>query len=414
MDYQIQELIELIDSLADSYHALLKRVIIKDSKLVINKFKFEIGSKPLVISVGKCAFKMAKWAKEIIKPERGIIVRPSNDPLDKIEGFIEVRSTHPLPSEKSIEASKIIEEEIKKDYSSVIFLISGGSSSLIEDPLVDLEDLIKLNDLLLKSGATIFEINAVRKHLSKIKGGRLAKICKPRMITLAISDVPFDDISTIGSAPTVADPTTYKDAYAILKNRGIWDKIPESIRNIINKGMNNEIEETPKHLNSPHFIVLRNRDVLEGIKEKMRNLHPLILTSWASGESKEIAKLFARIFLEDKNKKLLIMGGEPEVKVIGKGKGGRNTEFVLSFIINAVKENFKILAYATDGFDGNSNAAGAWADENTLKEIIDAGIDIEKEFSDNNTAFAFEKVNKLIKRGYTGNNVSNVYLAMKC
>lgn len=410
----IEQLIEIIDNAADPYIALSNRVKVLETKIEVGNKEIEVGNKVLVISVGKCAYKMAKWAKEKVKPIMGIIVRPEGDLLGKIDDFVEVRSTHPLPSHKSIEASKIIEEEIKKDYSSILFLISGGASALLEDPLVSLEDLVKLNNLLIKSGATIYEINTVRKHISRIKGGRLAESAKSKVITFAVSDVPMDDPSTIGSGPTVEDKTTYLDAYKVLKSRNIWELIPESVKKIIEKGVKGEIKETPKYLNTQCFIILKNRDVLEELRVKLNYFNPMILTSWATGESREIAKLFARIFIENKKNNALLMGGEPEVTVKGKGIGGRNTEFVLSFLVNAYNENkFLILGYATDGIDGNSNAAGAWGDENTLNEILEKGNELDKVFSENNTAKPFKDVNKLIYTGYTGNNVNNIYIALR-
>jgi len=409
----IEELLDLIDKYADPYEALLRKVEVKDELIIIDNYSFKIGRKPLVISIGKCAYKMAKWSAEKIRMEKGIMIRPINDVQGKIDNFLEIRSTHPQPSYKSLEAAKLIEEEITKDYSSIIFMISGGSSALVEDPLIDIEDFIIVNDLLLKSGANIQEINIVRKHLSRIKGGKLAKLCKSKFITIAVSDVAFDDPSTIGSGITYPDSSTYEDAYRVLLSKKIWDKIPEKVKEVIKKGTIGEIEETPKKFESPYFIVLRNRDVLEAIANKLKSYNPLILTSWAQGESREIAKLFARIFYENRENNALIMGGELDVTVKGKGKGGRNTEFILSFLKNMPKENYHVLAYATDGIDGNSEAAGAWADENTLEEIKSKGIELEKEIEENNTGYVLDAVGKLIKRGITGNNVNNVYLAWR-
>ncbi|HLI46985.1 MAG TPA: DUF4147 domain-containing protein [Geobacterales bacterium] len=410
----IDKIIELIDFYADPKRALSQKIKVTGNKLYINGFNFDLGNRALVVSFGKCAFKMAKWAQENLKFEQGILVRPLNDVEGKLDEFIEIRSTHPNISDKSIEAAKLIEEEVKRNYSSILFLISGGSSALVEDPLIDLDDMIILNELLIKSGASIHEINTVRKHLSKVKGGKLALLCKAKFITLAVSDVPFDEPSIIGSGPTYPDSSTFKDAYEVLLAKKVWQELPERVKRFILRGIEKEIEETPKNFLSPYFIILRNRDVLNALAKEFKKLNPLILTSWAQGESREIAKLFSRIFQENEENKALIMGGEPDVTVRGKGRGGRNSEFVLSFLKNMYKVNeFYILAYATDGLDGNSNAAGAWGDEKTLHEIQEKGIEVEKELNDNNTAFVMEKVNKLIVRGITGNNVNNVYLALK-
>jgi len=294
---------------------------------------------------------------------------------------------------------------MREDYDLLLFLISGGSSSMIELSDMTLEELRYLYKRLIESGISINEINTVRKHLSKIKGGQLALISKAPILTLAVSDVPGDDISSIGSGPTVPDPTTIEDAKRILNSLGLQHYFKY-------------LRETPKFLsNSQYYIILNNLEVLK----KLSRLHEnsFILTSEVSGDAKSLGEFIGSIYnssgtygIPFKKPYMLLIGGEPEVKLMGKaGKGGRNGEVLLGFYRKRrkeIKNRFKFYAIATDGIDGNSEYAGGIIDEN-----FDVPIKVVDEYLTNHSSYELlEKYNAVIKTGYTFTNVNNVYLLL--
>ncbi len=225
-------------------------------------------------------------------------------------------------------------------------------------------------------GATIHEINTVRKHLSMTKGGRLAKeVIKRggRVITLIVSDVPGDDPATVASGPTVPDPTTYKDAITILRNRGgLWDKVPSTVREVLEQGLKGMVEETPKELvNTWNYVIASNMDVLTDLANYAKSLgmESLILTSRMDGEAREVGRYLASIALEARfrgvpiRRGLILSGGEPTVTVVGNGRGGRTTEMCVGFALSVRGiDGVSMISMATDGIDGNMDAAGCVAD----------------------------------------------------
>ncbi len=404
-EFVTSDLINEILRLSDPYFALSRKVKLIENFLRIGKDEIKC-KRPIVISLGKAALRMAKWAMDKLSPVACIVI--TNIIGEKIENVEIIESSHPNPSEKSVFAAKRIIEVLNQyEYDLALFLISGGSSAMIELPAIPLEDYIKVNEVLLKSALTIIEMNIVRKHLSLIKGGRLALYSKAPVVSLIISDVLGNDISAVGSGLTCEDPSTFKEAYEIIKNLDV----PESAKKYIEKGVKGEVEETPKKLaNAINYLILDNMEVLKGLKNKLPNSK--IITSQLTGESREVAKSIASIVnsiidydIPFKKPCNLILGGEPYVTVKGKGKGGRNSEFALSFLTTASrKSKWKLLAFATDGIDGNSEYAGCIA-------TSDMEVDnISYYFENNDTYSFFEKMGKTIKTGYTGTNVNNVYI----
>jgi glycerate 2-kinase len=322
----LDEIIDKILQYSDPYNTLKEEVTIINNKIYIKNYEFKF-EKPLLISVGKASYKMSKFFLERIKPVRSILVKPKNSPkihLDNTEIF---ETSHPLPDESSIMAAEVIVDTIKReDYDLLIFLISGGSSAMIELSEIPLDELRYIYDILIKSGLSINEINIVRKHLSLIKGGQLGKNAKSPILTLAVSDVPDNDISSIGSGPTVIDNSTINDAREIMRRLGLnkWEKY---------------LRETPKSLpNSVSFIILDNMRVLKKLSRNFKN--SLILSSEIRGDAVSLGMFFASIFnsIERYGENIkrpytILAGGEPEVKIDGKGgKGGRNGEVVLGFL----------------------------------------------------------------------------------
>ena len=309
----------------------------------------------------------------------------------------------------------------------VFVLLSGGASSLLPAPApgITLADKQRTTALLLLSGATIYEINAVRKHLSAMKGGRMAAATRARMITLILSDVLGDDLGTIGSGPTAPDGTTYADAIQALCRYGIWKKVPPSVRTHLLKGRRGTYPESPKPAarifrRVQNQIIGNNQAAVEIVSRmaKQDGLHPLILTTSLQGEAREAAKWFGAMAREIvatgrpvRRPACVIAGGELTVTVHGKGRGGRAQEFALA----AARElaglpNVWIAGFGTDGTDGPTDAAGAIVDGQTLTRAAQLAAD-PMEYLDRNDAYHFFKsVGGLIHTGPTGTNVNDLYL----
>jgi glycerate 2-kinase len=345
---------------------------------------------------------------------------------DGIEARI-IEAGHPIPDENSLLAGKLgleLAEKVRRD-DILLTLISGGGSALFVYPAegISLEDIIRTNELLLRSGATIREINTVRKHLSRVKGGRLARAVRGTVVSLIVSDVVGDDLSSIASGITSPDPTTYRDAYEVLLRRGIWDRVPESARRVIERGMHGEIEETPKELENAHnFIIAGNSKACEAVARKARELgfNSSVMTTTLEGEAKEVALAVGSIIEEVvkrdrplKKPAVLVFGGEWTVTVgDAKGLGGPNQEFALSVTRKIAGLNVTVVAFDTDGTDGPTDVAGGIVDGETLKKLEEAGVDVEEALRNHDSYHALEKAGALLKTGPTGTNVNSMVIAV--
>ncbi|HSG05141.1 MAG TPA: MOFRL family protein, partial [Nitrospiria bacterium] len=276
------------------------------------------------------------------------------------------------------------------------------------------------------SGAAIEEMNAVRKHLSMLKGGQLARRAAPaRMVSLILSDVIGSPLDVIGSGPTAPDSSTYHDAVDVLKNYGVWSGAPASVRRHLLAGRRGAVPESPKARDAffrrvHNVIVGDNRLAVEAASQKIRAMgyRPFILTTQLRGEAAEAANLFGalarRIRVSGKPFSppgCLIAGGELTVTVSGHGKGGRCQEFVLAGAREiAGLGGCTIAAFGTDGVDGPTDAAGAMADEKTLREAWERGLELDRFIRQNDSYRFFRKMEKLIITGPTGTNVNDLYL----
>ncbi|MEM0373954.1 MAG: glycerate 2-kinase [Sulfolobaceae archaeon] len=398
-DYYIQKVLEF----SDPYNALKEKIRIKNNFIIAENRKFR-AQKPLLIAVGKASFKMAKFFIERIKVRRSILIKPKGSPKVTLENTEIIEAPHPIPDEDSIRAAQIVLETLRdEDYDLLLFLISGGASSMLELSNMTLEELRDLYKKLIESGISINEINIVRKHVSEIKGGKLALKSKSPILTLAVSDVPGDEISSIGSGPTVPDLSSIEDARKIL--------IRLNLQNYLKY-----LKETPKYLNNSYYhIILNNFEVLK----KLASLHKnsFILSSEISGDARSLGEFLASIYnsteiygIPFKKPYLLLAGGEPEVKLLGKaGKGGRNGETLLGFAKRKrVRGKFRFYAIATDGIDGNSEYAGGVIDEN-----FNVSVETIEEYLSNHSSYELlERYNAVIKTGYTFTNVNNIYLLL--
>ncbi|NPA52529.1 MAG: glycerate kinase [Aquificae bacterium] len=407
------------------------KIIYKNIKIDNHFFSIQEDKYPLknfyLFGSGKASIKMAQAVEDLFKDyiKGGLIVSNYKKELKKVEVF---ESSHPIPDERSIKAGRHMLEKLSslKEDDFFVYLLSGGSSALIEYPIppISLQDLRLTTDILLKSGVSIDEVNIIRKHISLIKGGRLAKATKASGIVLVLSDVIGDDLETIGSAPFYFDKSTYKDAYLVLDKYGLLNKIPSTVLTVIEKGLKGEIEETPKEppKRIKHYIIGNNLTALNGAKDFLtkKGIKAFILSSEIEGEAKEVAKVIVGIGKDIKKGSsyffppvVLLFGGETTVTVKGSGKGGRNQELVLSALLK-IKDNcgIHVLSAGTDGIDGVTDAAGAVADCSTYKEALERGLDLEMFLENNDSYNFFKKVGKLIKTGYTGTNVMDITMLL--
>ncbi|MDC1312299.1 glycerate kinase [Burkholderiales bacterium] len=374
-----------------------------------------------VVGCGKAAATMAKAFEEAWEhPLEGIVVAPYGHKVPT--KTIEVReAAHPVPDLAGSEAALAIQALISNlnPDDLVVFLVSGGGSSLLTLPAegISLEDKKELNTKLLQSGANIREMNCVRKHLSRVKGGRLAESIWPaKCVTLAISDIPGDDLSVIASGPTEPDETTFDDARAILLKYNIDS--PKSVIKFLAAGRT----ETPK-LNNPIFDNFRSHLIstpqqsLEAAAKmaKEKGFNPIILGDAIEGEAREVARVLAGITKQIVRYNqpitrpcVLLSGGETTVTVKGNGRGGRNVEFLLSLAIELEGlDGVWALAGDTDGVDGTENNAGAVIKPNSLKRAIEIGLDAKLMLADNNGYSFFEQLGDLVITGPTLTNVND-------
>ena len=364
------------------------------------------------VAFGKAGDSMTRAINSIISIKSGIIVIPKGSKA-KIKGkkFQIFNSNHPKPDKTSVKAAKEVMKfvENKKNKELIIFLVSGGGSSLLAMPdEITLSDKVHVTDLLLKSGSTIQEFNCIRKHLSKIKGGKLVQNMKCDGISLIMSDVEDDDLSSIASGTTYMDNTTYQDAMDIIEKYRLKRKIPIEVLQILGNGLHDQKPETPKKSKIDNFIIANNSNCLESMEKMARTKGYKVTKIQSYGDIKEVVKKILENISEEQ-KTCLIFGGEPTVKVLGKGEGGRNQELVLRILKNTQKfKKITIASMGTDGIDGNSNFAGAIIDN------VKVDLNVMKEFLKNSdSARFFQKQKGNIKTGYTHMNLTDIGIILK-
>ena len=307
----------------------------------------------------------------------------------------------------------------------LLFLLSGGGSSLLPLPAdpVTLADKAAVTSLLLASGADITEINTVRKHLSAVKGGRLAARCRGAIETLAVSDVVGDRLDFIASGPTVPDPTTFADALGVLGRYGLADRVPAAVRARLEDGAAGRVPETPKELPARHRagVIASNRIALEAAAGEARRLgfEPRIVSTSLTGEAREAGAAIAAAAKEALRKArsgggpaCLLWGGETTVTLRGSGRGGRNQEIALSAALEiAGLDDVLVASFATDGKEGNTDAAGAFASGATVAGGR-AGLDARAALAANDSYAFFAAAGGLIVTGPTGTNVNDLSIAL--
>ncbi len=421
----------------DPYECLLRKVKVRAGQIRCEGYSVPLHGvkRILVFAVGKAAVPTMRAALELLKGYRvnGILVAPKGASVGSFDNRVKVfRSGHPVPDINGLRASREVRRSVAAmDGDELLLcLISGGASAMLPAPAIgiSLNDKKSVTGQLVRSRATIHEINTVRRHISRLKGGELARLSGTRRIlSLIISDVPGNNLADIGSGLTVGDPTTFKDALEILKKHKLLNKLPKSVVTRLTRGMQGKIPETPKpgdpvFRNVRNIIVADNRTACIAAKRilEAKGIHTRLLTSAAETEARNMGTLMASIATANKLHKeaarrtsATIIGGETTVDVKGKGLGGRNQEAVLSAIEGVSGlEGTVIAALGTDGIDGNSKAAGALADGLTEQRANRNGMDPENFLRRNDSYQFFRKLRDNLVTGLTGTNVGDLYLVV--
>ena len=385
-----------------------------------------------VIGAGKASGHMAEALFGTLQDRisDGLVIIPENLKTKLQTGKIKLwKASHPIPSHMGVRGVKkmlgCVSNLTERDL--VICLISGGGSALMSLPYDDLtlENKQEVTSDLLRSGANIYEINTVRKHLSSVKGGRLAeKLQSANVVSLIISDVIGNRLDTIASGPTVPDSTTFNDVIHVLKKHGLWNSLSIKVKRVIEKGLSGTIPETPKSgsrifRNVRNFVIADNEQACKAALNQLRSrgIHARLFRTSLQGEARDVGRYVASLAERINNRKrkpsALIMGGETTVTVTGKGKGGRNQELVMAASIGiSGLRNAALASLGTDGIDGNSNAAGAIADTFTIKRAERLNLDPQKFLQNNDSYSFFKKLGDTIQTGPTGTNVDDLLILL--
>ncbi|MFX0022691.1 MAG: glycerate kinase [Candidatus Hermodarchaeota archaeon] len=427
-----------------------KSIRVVEDNLLIGNEKYDLREyqKIYIIGGGKATREMAFTLERILSKAKffnynGIINVPSD--IENQESLKESKidlnfSSHPIPNENGIKGTstmmKIIEDSTAHDL--IICLISGGGSALLPLPKngITLKDLQETNSLLLSSGTSIHEINTIRKHISDFKGGNLAKkiydSSGATLISLIISDVVGDNLDSIASGPTVPDETTFRDAFEIIENYNLLDKIPVSVKEHLTRGFSDSSLENPKSKdpcfkNVHNYLIGSVRFAAEKVSSFLTNegFEVDYFSNTIIGEAREFGESLYKIISNKIQKKInsgiyeriaLIGTGELTVTIRGKGTGGRNQEMLLSFLNHVKREkfdyNFIIIGVNLDGIEGNSKAMGALIDNYLLDQMILMNINPEKYLQHNDSNTFFKKMKSELISGPTGSNVNDLILIL--
>jgi hydroxypyruvate reductase len=430
----ISDLLKKVFESADPFSLVNHSILLSNGNVCIGKTYQYSTKRARLVSIGKAGLPMAAAALQQLgaRVESGVCVSkvlPADLPNWPQVKFL--TGSHPVPDARSVAAGAAVADCLAglSTEELVLVLVSGGASALVSSPRsgIELADLQRVNQLLLKSGATINEMNAVRKHLENLKGGGLARLAAPaRVEALILSDVIGDDLSTIASGPTVADSTTFADVQQILARYDLTDQIPASVAGLLAHGQKGEIPETVK-LTDPclqqvhNTIIGSNRLAIEAacaaIREKGGTAE--ILNSALVGEAREVSCQFIRESqrhcLGRSGLQMSIAGGETTVTVHGQGKGGRNLEAALAAVpLLADDPEGLFFTLATDGEDGPTDAAGAIVHAATAQKAQVLGLDLQSYLANNDAYTFFERVGGLIKTGSTGTNVNDLMIYLRC
>jgi glycerate 2-kinase len=414
--------------------AMRRKLARAGSRIFVNGAPFDLAEfeRICAVSIGKASLATARGLAELLSPDfhaEGIVVAPTAASALP-EGFREIVAGHPIPDKGSLAAGRAILDllAVTNRQTLVFFLLSGGGSALVEfplDPRVTLEDMQSLNRVLVTCGASIDEMNAVRKHLSAVKGGRLAVAAGAAMkITLGVTDVPEGQESALASGPTLPDPTTVSDACGVVRRYGLLSKLPPSIRTRFDHP--DSIPETPK-AGDPAFdprraafqILLGRHDLFHSAHHASESAEFITVCdnttdNWPVETAVDflLAQLGTLKQAHPGKSVAVIADGEVSSPVTGDGIGGRNLAFVLDCVKKIEGQKVAVLSAGTDGVDGSSPAAGAVADGETLARAQSLGLDPADYFRRSDSYTFFRKLGDKIDTGPTGNNLRDLRILL--
>jgi len=416
----------------DPKRAILRRLELRDGHLCFDGVELDLDgfSRVLVVGGGKAGGAMAEAVEELLgdRISGGVInVLRGTEGRHRLRRIELVGASHPIPDEEGVRGTggmlSMVEGAGEGDL--VVVLISGGGSALMTSPAegVGLGEVQGLTEMMLRSGATINELNAVRKHLSAVKGGQLAERAYPAtVLSLILSDVVGDPLDVIASGPTAPDESTFRDAVEVLRRYGLWEKAPASIRRRLEAGARGEIGETPKpgaevFKRVFNLVVGSNLTAARAAVDRASVLgyNSLLLSTRVEGEARHVGTVYAGVAGEIAasgnpvpRPAAVVVGGETTVTVRGSGRGGRNQELTLSAAVRIEGLEAVVAALATDGIDGPTEAAGALADGWTIRRARALGLDPEEALRENDSYGFFSRLGDAILTGPTGTNVNDL------
>jgi glycerate 2-kinase len=424
----------------DPYRAVIKAFRVENNRVAAGGSVYDLNvfDRVVVVGAGKATAAMAAAVEDVLgdRIERGIVVVKygHSGHLMKIE---QIEAAHPVPDEAGVQGTQRILELVRRadEKTLVICLLSGGGSSLLVAPHrgIILENKQRTTELLLKAGATIDELNTVRKHLSAVKGGRLVQIAHPAtVLTLILSDVIGDRLDVIASGPTTSDSSTFFDAAAVIERYRLKAMLPPVVNAFLERGMAGQEPETVRSadacfLRTRNVIVGSSAQALAAAREKAAALgwRPEIVTAELQGEARDAARLLARKAMHARDemkqgeRRCLLSGGETTVVVRGTGRGGRNQELALAFALEiAGVDGITLLSGGTDGTDGPTNAAGAVVDGSVMNKARNIGIHPEVYLGNNDSYSFFQRLDAQsgeqhhLVTGPTATNVMDIQIIL--
>jgi glycerate 2-kinase len=420
----------------DPKNAVMDKLRITEGNIVTDGFTMPLGEvdRILIVGGGKAGGPMAEALEEILgdKIEGGVVNMLRGTETKYRVNHVKLNpSSHPVPDDEGVkgvrEMMSLTSNLSPKDL--VFAIISGGGSALMPLPAdgVSLEDVQDVTRRLLSSGATINELNAVRKHLSAFKGGQLAANCYPAtLVSLILSDVVGDPLDIIASGPTAPDPSTYETAHEVLVRYGVWGSVSPAVKKRIKQGLTSKATETPKpgdHVfdNVYNVVVANNLKASQAAAAKAEGLgyNTEVISTFVEGEARHVGTVYAglarSVAVNDipvPKPGALLLGGETTVTVTGSGIGGRNQELALSALMRIAGHDCVILALGSDGIDGPTDAAGALVDGASLNSAKSKGLDPEKHLIENDSYSFFKDLGDAVFTGPTGTNVNDLTLIL--
>jgi glycerate 2-kinase len=417
----------------DPIRVIESQLHLQNSHLVVQDRSFDLDAfeRIFVIGAGKASGSMALAVENLLGDRiTGGCINVKVGHGAPVESIEIVEAGHPIPDAAGLEGTRRILDLLAQtsERDLVLCLLSGGGSALLHCPAegVRFDEKQETTQILLRCGATIHEINAIRKHISRVKGGNLARWASPAtLVSLILSDVVGDDLDSIASGPTVPDGSTFRDCWRIIEKYGIESELPRTVRQRLEMGLHGDIEETPKE-GDPAFdrtwnaIIGNNLLAVTTARERAQQLgyQTLVLSTMIEGEAREVAKVHAAIAKEIRKSQqpvappvCVVSGGETTVTIRGSGLGGRNQEFVLEAAVELQGwPAIVVLSAGTDGTDGPTDAAGALADGQTIKRAAALGLDPVEYLRENDSYHFFEALGDLLKTGPTRTNVMDLRL----